>query len=88
MRLSCVSGRVVAAAVVAYIGATPIPETALRDAIVVVAVLAALVWPRFVGRPMTSCPVAIPEPSASPKTQAVQPSDLTAIDREQEQHVH
>ncbi len=88
MRLSCVSGRVVAAAVVAYIGATPIPETALRDAIVVVAVVAALVWPRFVGRPMTSCPVAIPESSTSPKTQAVQPSGLTAIDREEEHHVH
>ncbi|MDE2282274.1 MAG: hypothetical protein KGJ92_05830 [Actinomycetales bacterium] len=82
------SGRVVAAAVVAYIGATPIPETALRDAIVVVAVVGALVWPRFVGRPMTSCPVATPESSTSPKSQAARPSDLTALDREKEHHVH
>ena len=82
------SGRVVAAAVVAYIGATPIPEAALRDVIVVVAAAAALAWPRFVGRATLSCPVATPGPSNPPGTHAARPSAPTAIDRLEERHVH
>lgn len=82
MRLSCVSSRAVAAAVVGYIGAAPIPDATVRDAVPLIAVAATLAWPRLMGRG-SSCAVAPPEPNVERERS----SQVTTDERTEEHHV-
>ena len=82
MRLSCVSSRAVAAAVVGYICAAPIPDATVRDAVPFIAVAATLAWPRLMGR-RSSCAVAPSEPNAERERS----SQVTTDERTEEHHV-
>lgn len=84
MRLSCVSSRVVAAAVVGYVGAAPIPDAAIRDVVPLIAVAATLAWPRLKGRG-SSC--ATPVTPLEPHTERERSSQLTNVERTEEHHV-
>ncbi|MHB8334391.1 MAG: hypothetical protein ACYDEH_05770 [Acidimicrobiales bacterium] len=79
------SSRVVAAAVVGYIGAAPIPDAAIRDVVPLIAVAATLVWPRLMGR-RSSCAVAPVTPS-EPHAERARSSQLTTVERTEEHHV-
>ena len=85
MRLSCVSSRVVAAAVVSYIGAAPIPDATIRDVVPLIAVAATLAWPRLMGR-RSSCAVTPVTPS-EPHAERERPSQVTTVERTEEDHV-
>ena len=85
MRLSCASSRIVAAAVLGYIGAAPVPNATIRDAVVIIAVAGAIAWPRLRGRSSLTC--AVPAARPVSRTSHETPSQVAAIESTEVDHV-
>ena len=67
----------VTAAVFSYIGASPIPSAAVRDVVVVSAIVGALAWPRLLGRPATSCSLSpVTQPASSHESPEPSPDHI------------